>query len=388
VTPDRLSLRVLNRAALHRQLLLGRATLTAGEAVRHLAGLQAQAPLAPYVGLWTRLAGFRHEELKELITERAVLRAHLMRNTVHLVDAGDYLRFRPLYQPVLARHLAGNFGKNLIGVDLAELAAVAADLLGQTPLTRVELGARLAPRWPDHDPASLAYAASHLLPLVQVPPRGLWGEPNHRAAFMLANAWLAGRDPSASPRDPGPPRDPEADPTPMEQSTMLEQLVLRYLAAYGPASVADAQAWSGLSRLREVTDRLGSRLRAFTGPDGADLLDLPDAPRPDPDVPAPPRFLPEYDNLLLSYAERSRVIPHRRPVPLPPGHGATAGTLLVDGLWQADWKISQGVLEIEPFITLGPADRDAVAAEGERLLGFAAPAIAVRDVRFVPVRSG
>jgi len=383
VTHGRLSPRALNRAALHRQLLLDRAPLTALQAVGHLAGLQAQAPLAPYVGLWTRLAGFRHEELKELITERAVLRAHLMRNTVHLVDAGDYLRFRPLYQPVLARHLAGNFGKNLIGVDLAELAAVAADLLGQTPLTRVELGARLAPRWPDHHPASLAYAASHLLPLVQVPPRGLWGEPNHRAAFMLANAWLAGRDPSASPSPPL-----GLDPTPMEQSTMLEQLVLRYLAAYGPASVADAQAWSGLSRLREVTDRLGSRLRAFTGPDGADLLDLPDAPRPDPDVPAPPRFLPEYDNLLLSYAERSRVIPHRRPVPLPPGHGATAGTLLVDGLWQADWKISQGVLEIEPFISLGPADRDAVAAEGERLLGFAAPAIAVRDVRFVPVRSG
>lgn len=383
MTHGRLSPRALNRAALHRQLLLDRAPLTALQAVGHLAGLQAQAPLAPYVGLWTRLAGFRHEELKELITERAVLRAHLMRNTVHLVDAGDYLRFRPLYQPVLARHLAGNFGKNLIGVDLAELAAVAADLLGQTPLTRVELGARLAPHWPDHDPASLAYAASHLLPLVQVPPRGLWGEPNHRAAFMLANAWLAGRDPSASPSPPL-----GLDPTPMEQSTMLEQLVLRYLAAYGPASVADAQAWSGLSRLREVTDRLGSRLRAFTGPDGADLLDLPDAPRPDPDVPAPPRFLPEYDNLLLSYAERSRVIPHRRPVPLPPGHGATVGTLLIDGLWQADWKISQGVLEIEPFISLGPADRDAVAAEGERLLGFAAPAIAVRDVRFVPVRSG
>src|SRR5262249_49400322 len=130
VTRDRLSPRALNRAALHRQLLLDRVKVTALDAVGRLAGLQAQAPLAPYVGLWTRLAGFRHEELKELITERAVLRAHLMRNTVHLVDAADYLRFRPLYQPLLARHLAGNFGKNLIGVDLAELAAVAADLLG------------------------------------------------------------------------------------------------------------------------------------------------------------------------------------------------------------------------------------------------------------------
>jgi hypothetical protein len=395
VTPGRLSPRALNRAALHRQLLLDRAPVSALDAVGRLAGLQAQAPLAPYVGLWTRVAGFRHEELKELITERAVLRAHLMRNTVHLVDATDYVRFRPLYQPVLTRHLAGNFGKNLIGIDLAELAAAAADLLGQTPLTRVELGARLAPRWPDHDPASLAYAASHLLPLVQVPPRGLWGEPNHRAAFFLASAWLAGRAPSAScspTRAPGPTRTPEStrapEPIPRPQSTMLEQLMLRYLAAYGPASVADAQAWSGLTRLREVTERLARQLRAFTGPDGAELLDLPDAPRPDPDVPAPPRFLPEYDNLLLSYAERTRVIPHRRPVPLPPGHGATGGTLLVDGRWQADWKISQSVLEIEPFISLGPADRDAIVAEGERLLGFAAPAIAVRDVRFVPVRSG
>ena len=193
MTHGRLSLRALNRAALHRQLLLGRAPMTARDAVRHLAGLQAQAPLAPYVGLWTRLAGFRHEALKDLLTERAVLRAHLMRNTVHLVDAADYVRFRPLYQPLLTRHLAGNFGKNLVGVDLTELAAAAADLLSETPLTRAELGARLASRWPDHDPASLAYAASHLLPLVQVPPRGLWGEPNHRAAFLLADAWLADR---------------------------------------------------------------------------------------------------------------------------------------------------------------------------------------------------
>jgi hypothetical protein len=379
VTPDRLGLRALNRATLHRQLLLDRTPVTAIHAVRHLAGLQAQAPLAPYVGLWTRLAGFRHQELKDLISERAVVRAHLMRNTVHLVDAGDFVRFRPLFQALLDRHLAGNFGRNLVGVDLAELAAAAAAVLGETALTRVELGARLAPRWPEHDPASLAYAASHLLPLVQVPPRGLWGEPNSRAAFMLAGVWLNAPAPA-----------PASAPAlaSVSRSTMLEQLVLRYLTAYGPASVADVQAWSGLSRLREVTERLGTRLRAFAGPDGAELLDLPDAPRPDPDVAAPPRFLPEYDNLLLSYAERSRVIPHRRPVPLPPGHGATGGTLLVDGRWQADWKIVKGVLEIEPFVPLSASDRDAVAAEGERLLGFATPAIAVRDVRFAPVRSG
>jgi hypothetical protein len=167
--------------------------------------------------------------------------------------------------------------------------------------------------------------------------------------------------------------------------------VLRYLAAYGPATVADIQAWSGLTRLREVTERLSARsparLRPRAGPDGAPLLDLADAPPdPDPGIPAPPRFLPEYDNLLLSYAERSRVIPHRRPVPLPPGHGATGGTLLVGGFWQADWKISKdrGVLEIRPFVALRAADRAAIAAEGERLLDFAGPAGFARDVRFVP----
>jgi Winged helix DNA-binding domain len=383
VTPDRLSPRALNRATLERQLLLRRAALTAGEAVGHLAGLQAQAPLAPYVGLWTRLAGFRHQHLKDLLTERSVVRAHLMRNTVHLVDAGDFVSFRPLFQPLMARALAGNFGRNLsqgVGVDLAELAATAARLLSETALTRAELGRRLAVRWPDHDPASLAYAATHVLHLVQVPPRGLWGE-NGQAAWFLAAAWLDGL--SVGPPDPARPED------------AVEQIVLRYLAAYGPASVSDIQTWSGLSRLREVTERLSAvhraRLRTFAGPDGGQLLDLPDAPRPGPDVPAPPRFLPEYDNLLLSFAERSRVIPHRRPVPLPPGNGGCGGTLLVDGLWQADWKIikakDQAVLQIEPFVPLRAADRDAIAAEGELLLNFAGPAITGRDVRFTPVRS-
>jgi hypothetical protein len=401
VTSERLSLRALNRTTLERQLLLRRAAMAAKEAVGHLAGLQAQAPLAPYVGLWTRLAGFGHQELKDLLTERAVVRAHLMRNTVHLLTAEDFVAFRPLYQPLMDRGLAGNFGRNLVGVDLAELQATAAALLSQDALTRAQLGRRLAPSWPDHDPASLAYGATHLLYLVQVPPRGLWGS-GGQATFLLAAAWLDGLD--VSPPDPARAR---------------EQLVLRYLAAYGPASVSDIQAWSGLSRLREVTERLGAdqhgadqhgavqhgadqhgadqhgavqhgpRLRTFTGPDGGQLLDLPDAPRPDSDAPVPPRFLPEYDNLLLSFADRSRVIPHRRPVPLPPGLGATGGTLLVDGLWQADWKIAttkdQTILQIQPFIALTAAERDAIAAEGELLLDFAAPAAPSRDVRFARV---
>jgi Winged helix DNA-binding domain len=379
---DQLGLRALNRITLGRQLLLDRSGLTPAQAIAHLAGLQAQAPRAPYVGLQARLARFRPEQLENLLTERAVLRAHLMRNTVHLVDAQDFLRFRPLFQPVMGRALTGTLptragGHRQAGVDLAALAMVAADLLAETPLTRAELGQALAPRWPGHDPAALAHAASHLLPLVQVPPRGLWGQAGP-AAFMLASAWLNGHAP----------------PAPADPAAVAEELVLRYLAAYGPATVADIQAWSGLTRLREVTGRLSARspsgparLRPLGGPDGAALLDLADAPPdPDPGIPAPPRFLPEYDNLLLSYAERARVIPHRRPVPLPPGHGAAGGTLLVDGFWQADWKIAKDrdVLEIRPFTALSAADREAIAAEGERLLAFARPAASTSDVRFVP----
>jgi Winged helix DNA-binding domain len=364
---DRLDRLQLNRATLDRQLLLDRAARPALDAIGHLAGLQAQAPLAPYVGLWTRLAGFGHQDLKDLLTKRTVVRAHLMRNTVHLVSAADFVRFRPLFQPLIERALAGRFSPSLGGVDLAELRAAAAALLAQTALTRGQIAERLSPRWPDHDPASLAYAATHLLYLVQVPPRGLWGH-SGQATWFLASAWLDGLS--------APAPDPAAT---------LAELVLRYLAAYGPASVNDIQAWSGLSRLREVTGRLGTRLRPFTGPDGTELYDLPDAPRPDPAVPAPPRFLPEYDNLLLSFADRSRVIPDPRAVPLPAGNGATTGTLLVDGFWAADWTITRGrdraALEVRPFGVLGVAAQEAVAAEGRRLLAFAAPADA-HDVRF------
>ena len=370
----------------------------AAAAVGHLTGLQAQAPLAPYVGLWTRLFGFGSEDLKTLLAERSVVRAHLMRNTVHLVTAADFVAFRPLFQPRMVQALAGNFGRRLQGVDLARLSQTAAVLLTGRALTRPQLGAELAARWPGHDPAALAYAATHLLPLVQVPPRGLWGQ-SGPAAWTLAAAWLAQPQPdrpdpaqaaSARPQPdpPGPAQAASARSRPdvasPDPARAVEQLVMRYLAAYGPASVADIQAWSGLSRLREVAERLGAQLRPLAGPGGADLLDLPGAPLPDPDTPAPPRFLPAYDNLLLSFADRSRVIPHGRPVPLPPGHGATTGTLLVDGRWQADWKITgtaaRPALDITPFTRLAAEDEEAVTAEGARLIEFTAPG-AAPDIR-------
>jgi hypothetical protein len=351
--------RALNRALLGRQLLLRRAGMTPLEAVAHLAGMQAQAPNAPYVGLWTRLEGFRPAELARLMTDRAVVRTHLMRNTVHLVTARDCLSVGDLFRPLYERRFASSpFAPKLAGVDLPALADAGRALLAEGPHTRAELGDLLAERWPGRERASLAYAVTHSVPTVQVPPRGIWGSAGP-AAFTTTEAWL-GAPPAPGTRD------------------VLDRMVLRYLAAFGPATVRDAQTWSGLTRLGEVADRLRPRLRTFRDGDGRELIDLPDAPIPDQDTPAPPRFLPEYDNVLLSHADRSRVIPVSRSVPLPPGPGGSSGTVLVDGLWQATWKITRtpesgaAVLRVEPFGHLSRGEAAAVAEEGARLLCFVA----------------
>jgi hypothetical protein len=340
-----LSRRALNRATLARQLLLDRADLPAADAIRHLGGLQGQAPLAPYVGLWTRLRGFRPDDVVSLLVERRAVRAWTMRATVHLMDADDYLAWRPVLQPVLERSFRGQeFARNLAGVDLDDVRAEARRLLAEQPRTRAELGRLLQERWPDHDADSLAYAVSYLEPLAQVPPRGLWGRTGP-AALTTVEAWLDRSEPPAP--------------------ATVDELVLRYLGAFGPATVMDAQTWSGLTRLAEVFARLP--LVALRSEAGATLYDLPDAPRPPEDTPAPPRFLPEYDNLLLSHKDRTRVNPANRRVPLPPGLGAATGTLLTDGEWTATWKLTPTALLVDPFT---PIDEASVTAEAEALLRF------------------
>ncbi len=356
-----LGARALNRATLARQALLERATMPALEAIEHLAGMQAQAPQSPYVGLWTRLSAFRAQELGELIEARRAVRGPLMRATLHLVSARDWLAFRPVVQPVLERGFAGA-PFDVSGVDVPALLESGGALLEQRPLTRPELGAMLAERWPESDPTSLAQAVTYLMPVVQVTPCGVWGK-NAQARWTTAEAWLGGKS--------------YAEPA-------RGQIVLRHLAAFGPATVKDMQTWSGLTRLGNVVDRLRPQLRTFRDQHGAELFDLPDAPRPDPDTPAPPRFLPEYDNLLLSHSDRSRVIPGDERVPLQPGLGARYGTLLLDGFFRGTWRITRhrdsAVLHVEPFTP--PSDRDAIAAEGEALLRFAVEDASTYDVRF------
>jgi hypothetical protein len=360
---DVLGRRALNRALLERQLLLRRSNLSVTDAVEHLVGMQAQAPNPPYVGLWTRLEGFRPDELARLITDRRAVRIALMRNTIHLVTARDCLRLRPLMQPVFDRGLYANRA-GIEGMDVEALVAAGRALLEERPRTAKELGRLLQEHWPDRDPASLARAIRHLVPLVQVPPRGVWGK-SGQATHTTAEAWL------------GRPLDP--DPS-------LDEMVARYLGAFGPATVKDIQTWSGLTRLREVTDRLRSRLRTFRDEHGNELFDLPDAPRPDPDAPSPPRFLPEFDNLILSHADRTRIIANDYRKVIASKNGMVPATVLVGGFVRGTWKTERtrgkATLVIEPFEPLPRKDRQALAEEGEGLLRFVGENAEAFEVQF------
>ncbi|WP_285699802.1 winged helix DNA-binding domain-containing protein [Actinomadura sp. NBRC 104412] len=358
--------RELNRATLARQLLLARSDLPIVQAVERLAGLQAQTPHSWYAGLASRLADVRPDQISALLERRELVRIALMRGTIHLVSARDCLWMRPLIQPVMDRTLFSNHthGKPIEGLDTDEVVAVARPLLEETPRTSNELGALLAEHgesagWGDRPPASLAYIARNMMALVQVPPRGLWGR-SGPIAHTTAESWLG---------------------EPLAADASLDDLVLRYLAAFGPATVKDVQTWTGLTRLGEVVDGLRPRLVTFTGEDGRELFDLPDAPRPGADVPAPPRLLYDFDNLLLSHADRGRVITEehraqnyttRRPVP---------GWVLVDGFTGGEWAIESdrdsAVLRIRTFAP--PAD--GLHEEGERLLAFTHADIAHREVR-------
>jgi len=356
-----LSRRALNRALLERQLLLRRSKVSTKDAIEHLVGMQAQEPIDPYVGLWTRLDGFRADDLARLISERRAVRMGLMRGTVHLVTARDALAIRPVVQQVYERIFvsargdvgATTFTSRLAGGDLNVVLAAGRELVDESPRTAAELRPLLKKRWPRRDAEALAAAVHFLVPLVQVPPRGMWGLTG-QARHATLETWLG--------------KDLIANASP-------DKLVVRYLRAFGPATVADARNWSRLSGLREVFERLRSQLRTFRDESGRELFDVPDGALPDPDTPAPPRFLPQYDNVFLGHEDRSRIV--RDDFRKSGWIEGNFGTVLVDGFIGAIWKISrkdgEALLHVESVAPLRRRDMDAVAAEGERLLAFTDP---------------
>ncbi|MBP1963979.1 winged helix DNA-binding domain-containing protein [Paenibacillus aceris] len=363
--PDKiLSRRALNRALLARQLLLQRSDMPVLTAVRHLVGLQAQAPNPPYIGLWTRLRNFRHEQLSQLIMDRSIVRIALMRSTIHLVTADDCVTLRPILQAVQDHGLQGAFGKQLAELDLDALADAGRALLEAQPLTLSELGKRLGAQWPQQDATALAQAVRCRLPLVQVPPRGIWGA-SGQAAHTTAEAWL-GR--------------------PLADGASVEAMVLRYLAAFGPASVKDMQVWSGLTRLREVLERLRPGVLTFRDEQGNELFDLPEAPRPDASVPAPPRFLGEFDNMLLSYDDRTRIMEDEAKHRVFTVNGIIRAALLIDGFVSGIWSITQkrksAVLTITLFRPISSEEREAIRSEAEGLMAFHAPEAESREIHY------
>ena len=344
--------RALNRATLQRQLLLRRDVRTAESALGHLLGLQAQEPQEPFVGLWSRLADFRPRELDELLGTRRAVRTLLMRRTLHLVTAEDCLTLRPVHQPMLVARITGTLGRRLAGVDLAELAAAGEPHVAAAPRTLPEVGRLVGHHWPDAAARDLGDALSSLVPLVQVPPRGLWRQ-RGPARNTTVGTWL-GREPEA------------ADP-----DTVLEAMVLRYLRAFGPAASADLRAWCGLPGLPAVVARLRPALRSFSDERGRELLDVPDGPLPGADRPAPVRFLPAFDNAVLGYDDRSRIIGAEHRGLSVEG----ARFVLVDGFVSGTWTTTARddgsvAVDVRALRPLSRDERDGVDEEGWRLAAF------------------
>ncbi|MGW1343510.1 winged helix DNA-binding domain-containing protein [Kribbella sp. NPDC002412] len=346
-----LSPRALGRALLERQLLLERVDLPVVAAVERVFGLNAQSPNDPYLALWARLESFTIPSLTAAIEDRSLVRSTMMRATQHLMSVDDFSFVRPVLAPLLRRVQRNAFGRRTKGVDLEALVVAVRELLadGRT-LTRPELGRLLAERWPVDEPTALGWTAQYLEPLIHPAPSGTWNVYG-ATPFTLAPTGIAD----------------------------VRRMVLRYLAAFGPATVADARTWSGVSGLREVFADLRPSLKVYADESGRELYDLPDAPLPPDDIEAPIRFLPSFDATLLAHADRTRIMTNEIRAQVCIGAGV-APTLLQNGTVTASWTIhstnNTAVLTIQPLRPL--ADLPSIESEGLRLLAFTHPSDAHR----------
>lgn len=361
-----LSQRELNRALLDRQMLIQRDNISALETIKRFIGLQAQATNPPYYALWTRVENFQKEQLAELILNKQAVRLALMRSTIHLVSARDALQLRPWVQPALDRSLNGAFGKHLIGIEPHVLADAGRELLDhEGPMTFSDIGRRLSEKWPSYHHDALGAAIRNGVPLVQVPPRGLWGI-SGQALHTPIETWLN---------------------QPISPSLDAEALLVRYLQAYGPASVKDFQAWSGMTKQRELFDKLRPKLVSYQNQQGEELFDLPDVPRPGSDIEVLPRFLGEFDHVLLSHADRTRIMDESYRRRVITNNGMVKAVILIDGfvggLWTIEERGNTAHLRIESFSALTAEQRLSLEKEGERLLRFTTEAVDDYDISIV-----
>ncbi|MFI6679688.1 winged helix DNA-binding domain-containing protein [Kribbella sp. NPDC050470] len=354
-----LSPRALGRALLERQLLLERVDLPVVAAVERVFGLNAQNPNDPYLALWTRLESFTNPSLTAAIEDGSLVRSTLMRATQHLMSVDDFCFVRPVLAPLLRRVQRNAFGRRTARVDLDALVVVVRELLadGRT-MTRPELGRLLAERWPVDEPTALGWTAQYLEPLIHPAPSGTW---NVYGATPFALGPIGIAD--------------------------VRRMVLRYLAAFGPATVADARTWSGVSGLREVFADLRPSLQVYADESGRELYDLPDAPLPPEDIEAPIRFLPSFDATLLAHADRTRIMTNEIRSQVCIGAGVSP-TLLLNGTVAATWTTKSTpnttVLQIHPLRPL--TNQEAIESEALRLLTFTHPTSSNR-IEFLPLEN-
>jgi len=361
---ERLTRRALNRALIVRQMLVSRVESTPLRVIEHLVALQAQQARPPFVGLWSRIAGFQRQDLRDLLNSGEIVRATLMRATLHLMTRRDYFAFRPVLQPMLSGAAQSILRDRLQSFDLNSVLTEGRRLFAERPRTFTEVRSGLVAAFPDADERAMGYAVRLHLPLILAPEEHDW---SFRADgdFGLIEGWSEEPD---------------------ELSRNTRALVLRYLATFGPASTADVQAWSGMRGLAPILEELRPQLEVFRDERKRELFDLPDAARPSEELEIPARFVADFDNLVLSHADRTRIIAdEHRPIVVTK-NGLVLPTILVDGFVAGTWKTAAtrkiATLTISPFAPLPEAAREELAAEGEGLIRFVHPDVAGFDLRF------
>lgn len=352
----RLSERELNRSLLMRQKLLSQSMEDLTSVFSVCAGIQSQKPSTMLLGLWNRAANFNPCDLDRLLLSGQVVRMAVMRSTVHAVLAGDAYTFRTATQKVLNDEVSNNYSKLAVSDESAKVVRHAEKKISAGVISARVLANELHHKWPEHSPKALLALVRSKLPLVQVPPRGLWG---HSAAtsYQLLNTW-----------------SPDLRPTRPRERRSKEVLITRYLAAFGPAMIADAQVWSGLTGLKEIFEEMRPKLVKYIGPNGEVLYDLAGCSVGSAETEAPVRFMGEFDNVILSHSNRERIISQANRKRIRSPNGQVPAVLLVDGYVVGSWRINDDAVErrihTDLFRTLTSSEKECVESAQNRLLSF------------------